>query len=91
MLVVTKGAARQLDVILDYIAKHSPGGAKRVQARILDVFRLLRQHPMAGETTRRPGVRRMVTTPYPYVVFYRVEGSTVIIQRVRHAARRPIP
>jgi toxin ParE1/3/4 len=31
----------------------------------------------------------MTTTPYPYVVFYEITQSEIIIHAVRHAARDP--
>lgn len=37
--------------------------------------------------TDKPGVRRVVPTPYPYVIYYRVTASEVVIMRFRHAAR----
>ena len=50
---------------------------------------LLEQHPYAGQSTDLPGVRRLVVSPYPYLIFYRVTDDEVIVQRVRHTARRP--
>lgn len=44
---------------------------------------------MMGQSTGRPGQRRMVVSPCPYAIFYRVQGAEVIIQRIRHTARRP--
>ena len=45
---------------------------------------------MAGQATERFGQRRLIVSPYPYVVFYRVRDDEVIIQRIRHTARRPL-
>ena len=50
----------------------------------------LQDHPYAGRPTTRPGVRRLVTHPYPYLIDYRVTDTEIIVQRFRHAARRPI-
>jgi plasmid stabilization system protein ParE len=58
-----------LNAILDYIAAHSPQGARRVQARIQALTDLLLQHPNIGTRTSDPAIRRMTTTPYPYLVF----------------------
>lgn len=86
----TPGALRQLDEILGYIAERNPRAAHRVKERIQAIVDLLADHPMAGESTDRPGQRRMITSPYPYIVFYRVREDELIIQRIRHAARRPL-
>jgi plasmid stabilization system protein ParE len=54
------------------------------------VLMLLRDHPQAGRPTGRRGVRRLATHPYPYLIDYRVTDTEIIVQRFRHAARRPI-
>lgn len=85
----TLPALADLSAILDYIAAHSPQGARRVQARIQAVTDLLVLHPYIGRRTNDPSIRRMTTTPYPYAVFYEATGSEVIIHAIRHAARDP--
>ena len=85
----TRPALADLSGVLDYIAAHSPQGARRVQARIKAVTDLLLEHPYIGRRTNDPAIRRMATTPYPYLVFYEVTESEVIIHAVRHAARDP--
>lgn len=85
----TLPALADLSAILDYIAAHSPQGARRVQTRIKALTDLLLLHPYIGRRTQDPVVRRMTTTPYPYLVFYEVTESEVIIHAIRHAARDP--
>ncbi len=85
----TQPALADLSAILDYIAAHSPQGARRVQARIQTLTDLLLQHPYVGRCTNDPAIRRLVITPYPYLVFYEATESEVIIHAVRHAARDP--
>lgn len=85
----TLPALADLRAILDYIAGHSPQGARRVQPRIQTVIELLRLHPHIGRRTTDPAIRRMTTTPYPYVVFYEATATEIIIHAVRHAARDP--
>ena len=80
----TLPALADLSVILDYVAVHSPQGARRIEARIQALTDLLLQHPHIG---RR--IRRMTTTPYPYLVFYEISETEIIIHAVRHAARDP--
>jgi addiction module RelE/StbE family toxin len=86
----TRSALADLSVILDYIAAHSPQGARRVQTRIQILADLLLSHPHAGVRTDDPTIRRLTTSPYPYLIFYEVTESEVIIHAVRHAARRPL-
>lgn len=85
----TLPALAELSAILDYIAAHSPQSARRVQARIKALTDLLLLHPYIGRRTHDPVIRRMPTTPYPYLVFYEVTESEIIIHAVRHAARDP--
>lgn len=86
----TLPALGDLSSILDYIAAHSPEGAKRVQARIQSVVDLLATHPHIGVRTDEPAIRRVTTPPYPYLVFYEVAETEIIIHAVRHAARDPL-
>jgi toxin ParE1/3/4 len=85
----TLPALADLTAILDYIAAHSPQGAKRVQARIQAIIDLLLLHPHIGARTDNPAIRRLATPPYPYVVFYEATESEIIIHAVRHLARNP--
>jgi toxin ParE1/3/4 len=85
----TLPALADLTAILDYIAAHSPQGAKRVQARIQAIIDLLLLHPYIGARTDNPAIRRLATPPYPYVVFYEATETEIIIHAVRHLARNP--
>ena len=87
-LRVTRRAATQIAKALEYIEADSPQGANRVRERIQTLFRLLEQHPYAGQATDLPGVRRLTLSPYPYLIFYRVTDSEVIVQRMRHTSRQ---
>ena len=85
----TLPALADLNSILDYIAAHSPQGARRVQGRIQGIIDLLLNHPDIGIRTDDPTIRRLATPPYPYLVFYEIAETEIIIHAVRHAARDP--
>ena len=85
----TLPALADLTAILDYIAAHSPQSARRVQTRIKTLTDLLLLHPYIGRRTNDPAIRRMAMTPYPYLVFYEITESEIIIHAIRHAARDP--
>jgi toxin ParE1/3/4 len=85
----TLPALADLAAILDYIAARSPQGAKRVQARIQAMADLLAIHPHIGVHTDDPAIRRLTTLPYPFLIFYEVTESEIIIHAVRHGARDP--
>ena len=85
----TQRAAAELDEILDYIAHRSPDGARHVQKRIRTIAALLVRHPESGQQTSVRRLRRIVATPYPYLLFYETVGDEVIVIGVRHASRDP--
>jgi toxin ParE1/3/4 len=85
----TLRAAAELDKVLGSIAAQSPQGAHKVQKRIQTFIALLLQHPLAGQRVSKGRLRRVVVTPYPYLVFYRATDDEIIIHGVRHAARNP--
>nr|WP_244625728.1 type II toxin-antitoxin system RelE/ParE family toxin [Methylobacterium mesophilicum] len=66
----------------------NPQGARHVLQRVQAAMDLLLQHPFAGSTTARPGVRRLLVRPYPYAITYRVRAGEVVILGIRHSARR---
>jgi toxin ParE1/3/4 len=85
----TLPALADLNSVLDYIAAHSPQGARRVHARIQAIIDLLLFYPGIGTRTDDPTIRRMTALPYPYLIFYEVTETEIIIHAVRHAARDP--
>ena len=85
----TRPALADLGAILDYIAAHSPQSARCVKARIQSLTDLLLLHPHIGRRTNDPAIRRMTTTPYPYLIFYEATETEIIVHAVRHGARDP--
>jgi toxin ParE1/3/4 len=85
----TRDALADLDGVLDHIARYSPQGARRVHERIRAIIELILRHPEIGQMTSRPGMRRMIASPYPYLIFYRAFADEIVIHGVRHSARRP--
>jgi toxin ParE1/3/4 len=85
----TLPALVDLASILDYIAGRSPQGAKRVQTRIQGLIDLLSSYPHMGIRTHDPAIRRLTTSPYPYLIFYEPTETEIIIHAVRHGARNP--
>ena len=60
-----------------------------VQARIQTIIDLLLIHPHIGVYTDDPVIRRLMAVPYPYLIFYEVTETEIVIHGVRHAARDP--
>jgi toxin ParE1/3/4 len=84
-------ALQQIDKALGYIAARSPDGAAKVEARLTAIAALIQEQSLVGRKTSVPGVRRIVLTPYPYLIDYYVGDDEIVIQRFRHAARKPPP
>ena len=82
-------ALADLESTLAYIAAESPQGARRVQRRIQHVLDLLLVHPNIGTRTSDATIRRLTTTPYPFLIFYEILEDEIVIHAVRHAARDP--
>ena len=85
----TLPALADLESILDYVVDRSPQGAARIHTRIRAVTGLLLRYPLAGAVTDDSTIRRMTTTPYPYLIFYEATDAEIIIHAVRHGARDP--
>ena len=85
----TLRGASELAEVLAYIEERSPQGACHVQARIQAIINFLLQYPHAGQLTSKGRLRRVVTSPYPYLIFYAATEDEVVIHGVRHSARRP--
>ena len=83
-----RGAA-ELEMVLEYIDAQSPRGAHHVKTRIRFIIDLLLQYPHAGQLTSKGRLRRMVVSPYPYLIFYQPTEEEIIIHGIRHSARRP--
>lgn len=83
----TTNALAELDQILTTIAVQSPQDAQRVQARVRSIVELLLQFPESGQSTTTPTLRRVVATPYPYLIFYQHIDDEIVIVGVRHGAR----
>jgi addiction module RelE/StbE family toxin len=85
----SRRAIRDLEAIADYIRDRSPGAAERVRRRVEGLIGGLADFPYQGTPTDEPGIRRLVATPFPYLIFYRIKGEAVVILHIRHGRRRP--
>jgi toxin ParE1/3/4 len=83
----TRRALADLEVALDNISSRSPKGAQSVQSRIQTFIELLADYPLIGARTDDPTIRRLLISPYPYLVFYEVLGDEIIVHAVRHGSR----
>jgi addiction module RelE/StbE family toxin len=85
----TRRALTNIDRIFRSIARDNPDAAARVVARIEGLVSRLADIPYMGEAADIPGIRRLPTSRFPYLIFYEVTADEIIIHHVRHGARRP--
>jgi plasmid stabilization system protein ParE len=86
-VIWTDEARANLAAIRDYIAQFSPLAAQRFSLKLVAAAEDLTENPDRGRSVGRG--RRELLLIRPYLIRYRVEGETVFILRIRHAARRP--
>jgi toxin ParE1/3/4 len=85
----TATAYAEINDIHDYIAKDNPAAAKAVTLRVEEVIARIAQFPQIARAIDQTGVRVFPVGPFPYLVFYTLEGDELIIRNVRHGRRRP--
>ena len=83
----TADAARDLDAIWDYLAERNQAAAQRVFASIYAAAERAMRFPDAARPGKLARTREIILSDYHYVLPYRVEGDTLIILRVYHAAQ----
>ena len=81
-------ALAQLDDIFAYIARDNPVAAANVVDEIEAVVDHLADFPFAGRLTDEGGVRMLVLSRYPYLIFYKVlPNENLRILRILHGAQ----
>jgi toxin ParE1/3/4 len=78
----------EIDRIIEYVEQSSPQGAVFIKLRLQSVINMILEYPNIGQQTTRPNIRRVIASPYPYVVFYSVVKNSILTHTVRHTARK---
>jgi toxin ParE1/3/4 len=87
-VVWTKFALRGVWRVYDYLVDYNPQAARHMAEALFAAGDSLVNFPHRGRPV--PGTRsRELVSVNPYIIRYRVVGDEVVIQRVRHSARRP--
>jgi plasmid stabilization system protein ParE len=87
-IVWTERAVRELEAIGAYVEAVNPLAAQRLTTRLIAAAEALVDYP---QRFRSAGLDREVVAVKPYVIRCRVDADRVLILRVRHGARRPLP
>ncbi len=85
----TDRAVADLEAIADYLVQRSPQGARNVKAAIERTIDQLKHFPALGTRQTTEGVRKLVVSNYPYLVFYvaDISADEVRILTVQHTSR----
>ena len=83
----TPASLRDLVAIRAYLERFNPHAAASLFDRLLAAGNSLADHAERGRDIGRG--RRELVVVYPYLIGYRVQGSTVQIIRIRHGAQEP--
>ena len=86
----TPPAVLDLTAIADHIRERNPAAAARVRSSILKSLDHLTVFPRMGRRQSTPGVRKLVTRRYSYLVYYKLDmdAREVVVLSVRHPARK---
>ncbi|HXJ96978.1 MAG TPA: type II toxin-antitoxin system RelE/ParE family toxin [Terriglobia bacterium] len=87
-IVWGRRAYDDLDAIADYLTGLSPGAAERIINRIQKAISMLGDFPDLGAKVDETGLRRLVISGTPYVVFYRIFPGEVDVRGIFHAGQR---
>ena len=85
-IIYTLPALADLEHVLNELP---PQGLRSVRTRIDEIEKLLEQFPDSGSPTSFKWLRRISTSPHPYVIFYEPAAHAIIIHAIRHGARDP--
>jgi plasmid stabilization system protein ParE len=88
-IVWTDEAVAHLEAIVEYVEAFNPAAARRLGERLIAVADSLAEFSERGRDAGNG--RREMTTVWPYILRYRVEGDRVVILRIRHGARDEEP
>jgi plasmid stabilization system protein ParE len=84
----TRAALVHLSTIKAYLDPFNPHAASKVSASPEALGNSLGAFPHRGRAIRGTAMREVVSV-YPYTIRYMIDGTTVVILRVRHTSRRP--
>ena len=80
--------AADLKSVHDYLEERSPEHADTLIDRILSSIDVLERYPYLGREGRLAGIRELVVTGTPFVVYYRLRHDQAEILSVLHGSRK---
>ena len=86
---VSSQAEEDIEKNRSYLEAHSPGIEERFHADVMDCLRYIEQHPGAFQI-RSKTYRYAPLSIFHFHIVYSIEGSNVVVHRVRHMNQRPL-
>jgi toxin ParE1/3/4 len=85
----TPRAIENINEVSDYLQIRNPAAAERVRSAIYEAIQNLILFPRVGRHQHIPGVRRVVTKKYSYLIYYAVDDTAdeIAILNVKHPSR----
>ena len=89
-IVYSKRATAALFAISAYLKPLSPQGAKHVRNAIRATLSQLTKFPRLANLQATPGVHKIITAKYPYLIYYTIDDTagTISVVTIRHASQR---
>ena len=89
-VVLAEDAERDIEAAsLWYAIRSGPALAARFLDALDTVLSRLERFP-ESHPEAAPGIRRALTTPFPYLLLYEVSEREVVVHRCLHAHRDPV-
>lgn len=88
MLKWLRRADRDLVQIEEYISEDNPAAAIEMVLTIIEAVERLELFPGIGRVGRVLGTKELIISGTPYIVPYRIKGTTIEILRVYHSSRK---
>ena len=86
----TPRAVENINEVADYLYARKPTASERVRSAIYDSVQSLILFPRVGRQQHIPGVRRIITKKYFYLIYYTVDETAgeIVVLNVKHPSRK---
>lgn len=87
-VVFRQQARREFDAAGDWYERERPGLGNAFLAEVDQALQMIASNPGAFPEML-DGVRKAVVKRFPYCIYFRVRGETIVVLAVFHSARNP--
>lgn len=87
-LVMAPRARDDVDAAIGWYEAEHPGLGQRFADELEATYRRILEHPRLYQAVAE-GLRRALVRRFPYVVFYTIERTSIVVVAVLHAHRDP--